>query len=83
MKSINEMTVRELRETLMPYGTPHRLSMTRAQLRDALSSIRENELRFGSANRPKVERLYDESKGAYKCRLESASVSGPATEEHS
>ncbi len=49
---ISEMTVRELREALKPYGTPYRLSMTRAQLQRALSNIRDNERRFGSANKP-------------------------------
>lgn len=50
-ESIREMTVKELREALKPYGTPYRLSLSRQQLQQRLTEIRNNEKVYGSAER--------------------------------
>lgn len=46
---IEDMSVADLREALKPYGTPHRLTMRRAELAATLRRIRKNEQQFGSA----------------------------------
>jgi len=46
------MTVKELREALEPYGTRYRLTMTKAQLEEALRNIQANEAKYGQAQRP-------------------------------
>jgi hypothetical protein len=53
--NIREMTIKELREELKPYGTPYRLSMKRSQLQEALSRIRKNEAEIGQPEEPTME----------------------------
>lgn len=43
VSNIQLMTVSELRDALLPYGTPYRLSMKRSELQKKLTEIRENE----------------------------------------
>ena len=56
------MTVKELRAALEPYGTPYRSSMNKDQLERALQRIRENEERYGQAERPFGVYLDEETK---------------------
>lgn len=43
-------TVRELRELLIPYGTPYRLSLSRAELLRKIRDIRDSELAGNHGN---------------------------------